>query len=512
MNQAQLTHSPKKIVQATSGVLLWIYLVVKSLLAGLTNGETFDDLQKRLQELPPELDSLYGAILRSINPPFCREQVSGLLQIVYQSREPMSSFALSLADDPNPSLAINAEISSYTQAQIDARIDSLTRRLKSRCKGLIEVHIFKNGNSGPPTIVDIPTRPGQVRYLHLTVKEFLEKPEVWSELLSWTFATNFDSNVACLKGLILRLKSTFAYHRWGRHIISLIDSAISFARYAESSSSQSHVSLVDELDKTATALYGPTNEHWSIESMMQWEDYRYAETRIPWSRAWHSQEPSFLIHSIVRGLALYLGANIGSKLLSLDQESPIPLLDYATGASGELKYLSTITPFHMKSITDSHTLSYNDLNVRPLPSMITMLLHVGLNPNTMRSNTSPWTSFMEIVQSRIASKGTIPLNWIDTCKLFLIYSADIAAPISAEKSESCGSVLRFILPTVPTTAAVELEQLILERTATQAEAREHSLYNNSARSKSQRAGQRGSRKRRRTQYMRPTGGGKRRQN
>jgi len=254
------------IVRMSSGVFLWVDIVVRSLLEGLTNSDTVRDLQRRLQTLPPELDSLYSTMLRGINPPFYKEQASRLLQIFYQLNGMVSSLALSFADEPDPQLAISADLGPDSLQQVDARIDMTTNRLKSRCRGLLEVQKYYGSNK--PDIVDHPQRPDKVQYLHLTVKEFLEKPEVWSELLSWAPQRAFDSNVACLSGLILRLKKTFVFHGWGRHVAGLLDSAMSFARQAEDSTAQAQTALVEEVDRIACLMFPPERQsHWSTDPM-----------------------------------------------------------------------------------------------------------------------------------------------------------------------------------------------------------------------------------------------------
>jgi hypothetical protein len=111
--------------------------------AGLTNHDPMDDLARRLEALPPELDALYGAMLRSINPPFYRGQASELLQIVYQHKDPMSCLALSFADDQDSDLALKLPIGPLSLQQVDARIEAISHRMQSRCQGLLEVHKFK---------------------------------------------------------------------------------------------------------------------------------------------------------------------------------------------------------------------------------------------------------------------------------------------------------------------------------------------------------------------------------
>lgn len=55
-----------EIVDNASGVFLWVKLVVRSLLEGVANYDTLPDLQKRLQELPQDLEELFELMLRKI--------------------------------------------------------------------------------------------------------------------------------------------------------------------------------------------------------------------------------------------------------------------------------------------------------------------------------------------------------------------------------------------------------------------------------------------------------------
>ena len=45
-----------EIVNKASGVFFWVFLVVRSLLEGLSSGDRIIDLQKRVQDLPGDLE------------------------------------------------------------------------------------------------------------------------------------------------------------------------------------------------------------------------------------------------------------------------------------------------------------------------------------------------------------------------------------------------------------------------------------------------------------------------
>jgi hypothetical protein len=128
-----------EIFQMSSGVFLWVDLVIKSLLKGLTNYDTVCDLRRRLKEVPPELDDLYRLMLQSICPAFYRVQGSKLLQLVYQSPKSMSPTELSFADDDDPDLALKTRIEEFTEVQLRQRADLIIPKIISRCVGLLEV-------------------------------------------------------------------------------------------------------------------------------------------------------------------------------------------------------------------------------------------------------------------------------------------------------------------------------------------------------------------------------------
>ena len=128
-----------EIVSMSSGVFLWVSLVVKSLLKGLTNQDTLSDLRIRLHELPCELDGLYNLMLASIHPPFYLEQASRLLQLVYQSEQPATAFYLSFADDEDARYVYEKHFDSVSEEELLRRAEAMIPKLRSRCAGLLEV-------------------------------------------------------------------------------------------------------------------------------------------------------------------------------------------------------------------------------------------------------------------------------------------------------------------------------------------------------------------------------------
>lgn len=135
-----------EILKKSSGVFLWIVFAVRTLLIGLTNYDKLPDLQRRLRDLPPELENLYLLILQRIEPPFYRQQASRLLQIMYRSKKPLSALKMSFADEEYDSVVFETPIQPIDHFSEYDRIDEMEKRLSSRCLGLLEVRscVFPN--------------------------------------------------------------------------------------------------------------------------------------------------------------------------------------------------------------------------------------------------------------------------------------------------------------------------------------------------------------------------------
>jgi hypothetical protein len=70
----------RDIVEAASGIFLWVFLVVRSLLEDLTNVDRIVDLQRRLRLLPTDLNKSFERILSTINE-FYQKQTAHMFQI-----------------------------------------------------------------------------------------------------------------------------------------------------------------------------------------------------------------------------------------------------------------------------------------------------------------------------------------------------------------------------------------------------------------------------------------------
>jgi hypothetical protein len=159
------------------GVFLWVILVVNSLREGLTDGERLSDLQKRLDSLPSDLETLFWRILNSVD----FERISQLLQIVRTSPISISILHLSYADEDDPEFVFNLPTKPLPYAMISSRVELMRRRLNACGKGLLEPQGGNSRNDPHAT----------VGYLHRTVKDFIHKTDIWDILVS-AMSPTFD--------------------------------------------------------------------------------------------------------------------------------------------------------------------------------------------------------------------------------------------------------------------------------------------------------------------------------
>ncbi|RKL39437.1 hypothetical protein BFJ72_g6911 [Fusarium proliferatum] len=244
----------KTVAIRAQGIFLWVFLVTRLLREGLSNDDSFTDLEKRLLSIPTELETFFRQILESV-PSFYHEKMAGTLCVALYAREPLDSMIYSFVgeeyEDPNyfrhcfnPESDLNPD---EAQNHLVARQKQITRRLKGWCRGLLDEQM------------------GKVQFLHRTVGEFLRTREM-SEFLESKLPSNFNSGLSILKAYLawLNLSSleggkfmVFEYN--GIKDLALcesplylgLQSALRYASYLELEDSVSKLyldSLIDEMD------------------------------------------------------------------------------------------------------------------------------------------------------------------------------------------------------------------------------------------------------------------------
>lgn len=197
-----------EITAKASGVFLWVTLAVDSLIQGLADGDRIDDLRHRLDELPEELEELFQKMLHGLEGRYFTD-AARLFRIHRASKEPELGFsqglpllALAFAEELTFDSATKRQVKPLTGKEWLMCSVTMKRRLSSRCNGLIEIEdprrksgdiwnaknldsLITDAGVGEPSVIPTLHAYGRalakttVQYLHRTVKDFLESPEIW---------------------------------------------------------------------------------------------------------------------------------------------------------------------------------------------------------------------------------------------------------------------------------------------------------------------------------------------
>ncbi|KAI8947879.1 hypothetical protein F4801DRAFT_604999 [Xylaria longipes] len=165
-----------QITTRAQGVFLWVYLVVRSLTKGLVNADTIRDLQRRVDEVPQQLEQFFDRILGSIDPFYVSRTAKIFLVLAHaRSSLPLISFYFLDRDEDGLPFEPKTFLKSWPIVNED-ELDLITtkkRQLIAQCKDLID-------------IIEVPEDPIMfnciVLFLHRTVVDFINQPHILSRL------------------------------------------------------------------------------------------------------------------------------------------------------------------------------------------------------------------------------------------------------------------------------------------------------------------------------------------
>ena len=416
------------IAQKSAGVFLWVSLVVRSLLAGLVNGDRVSDLKRRLALLPPDLENLYEKMLNSLDP-FYLEHASQIFQHVREAKEPPSLLCLSFADE-EPEFVPQMKVQPLSEDEKFSRVDIMRRRLNSRCKGLLEVGpavslVSEALDTRDLSLIQDPMSINDrlaegvslvdftVQYLHRTVKDFLETPQVWGRIMLAGPPT-YDPHLALCRSFIAQLKCLDPGSSRTEAFRRTVSACMFYAyvaqdRLEEGQSAHSLVSLVDEIDRTATNFHDVSIKEPSWPSMVL--SYLYPDLFI-------TPSLGFLSFAVRLGLHTYVEAKVHRGCLTHDIYGVVPLLSDATWPCKEYGHSIFIGTF-------------------PSVRMVKMLLNHGADAN-MVCLTDEQRLTIEVSSQRIntvwhdllrhsAQSFSVIIGetrWAEVIYWFLVYGAD----------------------------------------------------------------------------------------
>lgn len=165
-----------EVSRQAQGVFLWVYLVVRDLLEGLTHGDTMRTLRQRLRAFPQDLESYFQHMVDLIQPDYLRH-TARVFEIATFVEKPLSAVAYSFVGDveSDGDFALRHTTGTMKESEVLLRVEQTRRQLDARCKGLLEVtDVGKSGHIYFQYTID---------FLHRTVYDFILQSNVISSVL-----------------------------------------------------------------------------------------------------------------------------------------------------------------------------------------------------------------------------------------------------------------------------------------------------------------------------------------
>ncbi|KAK5995264.1 hypothetical protein PT974_03663 [Cladobotryum mycophilum] len=184
------------ITERTQGVFLWVFLVTRSLRDGLVNGDTMNDLERRLKRLPTDLEPFFKHMLDLVDPLY-HQRMAIILRIAINARHSLNLefFHVQEFEEEDEDYAINRSTESYSSQNRDSVIEQCQRRINAQCGGLLEI------------------KHERVEFLHRTVRDFLLTREL-SDYLEQKSGQDFMVNLSTLKAFVFLFKNWVQSTDW----------------------------------------------------------------------------------------------------------------------------------------------------------------------------------------------------------------------------------------------------------------------------------------------------------
>jgi hypothetical protein len=384
-----------EVVDKSEGVFLWVRVVVQSLLSGLMDRDGIQDLERRLHSLPRDLEALYEHMLKRTDPNHLF-WASQAFQIYRTSQHHRNQFGPEDAVEPLTVLALylscNADklsfksVISLQETDLWHRCNEVGFQMTARCSGLLEAS--KRKHSSMWADMNDP-----IRYMHRTAREFMERSDIWKDLLSRTHGTNFNPYESLMKSSILQLglvpdalfeQNDHVQIRNKIWVERTATSAMIYAHFTDLQTNKADAKWLDRLDQIMTKfhlshraplkrlhLQTPGNYHWSNQDL-----FRLNPLGILGPRSSIRAAPfdGFLSYAVQFGLTRYVDEKLSQPAPQNDANKEGPLLRYAVRDSPlALRYPQSC-------------------------KMVQLLLSYGEDPNEVCLGYSPWEEVLRCLR------------------------------------------------------------------------------------------------------------------
>lgn len=262
----------QRITEKSEGIFLWVYLVVRSLIRGLVNGDDLHTLRTRLDSLPKDLEDYFMHILLDIEEIYRPRTARLFLTLCYAgtSFPVLTFFFLNLDDDPDHSGAVPETqqeplelLSDWpdVDSELFESLISKKRQLVAQCKDMIRI------TPDPKAHILFGEKVG---FLHRTIVDFIRTDNVFKGLETLS-GVSFDPRRILFHANLGQTRSLIHLHRLTyirMHLTQWILGCLFFAYEIEVTAPHQYGSISTGLDELEGIIMRGF-ARWDFESAIQ---------------------------------------------------------------------------------------------------------------------------------------------------------------------------------------------------------------------------------------------------
>ena len=125
----------EEVVQKAQGVFLWVFLVMRDLLEGITYNDSIKTMRARLESLPQDLEGFFPHILLDV-PNIYREQTARTFQVALSVNYHLPLITYACLDDVEEDRDLSSQPHEpLSIANFLLKKDRMRRRLDGRTRG-----------------------------------------------------------------------------------------------------------------------------------------------------------------------------------------------------------------------------------------------------------------------------------------------------------------------------------------------------------------------------------------
>lgn len=236
----------QNITDKSNGVFLWVTLVVNSLLFGITEGDSVEDLESKLTAFPADLEDFFSKMLRGGDPDHITQacQIYRKFQCWHNyhadlySTHDFTLMQMYMADLQGVEDVLQAPLRPFTLEEEAPKLERMKRRLNSRCKGLLESQ--ETGSSNDPFI----------SWIHRTAADYVKEQETWTWIVQNSGDTFDPAFHVCISVCHIAKRDPMLHFE--RSCVDSLRKAIEFANdsivTSNGATATSLVAVLDSLD------------------------------------------------------------------------------------------------------------------------------------------------------------------------------------------------------------------------------------------------------------------------